>query len=119
MTYRVIDGVDVKTPTGIKSLKPGQVIKLSASSATVLIEAGKLIPIFEPVDNLNERMSIQGENTAPGEVMPYVTNFGVLVIPWNSDPRYHYWKKGGQSLCETLRELNRCDLIPKYRSIYN
>ncbi len=118
MTYKVIAGVDVKTPTGIKSLKPGQVIKLSTSSATALIEGGKIEQIFEPMDNLHERVCIMGSNCAPEEVKPYVTNFGVLVIPWNSDRKYHYWA-GGQSICVTLRELGRCDLIPKYRSIYN
>ena len=76
------------------------------------------MPIFEPVDDLNERMAIMGENTKPEEVRPYVTEFGVLVIPWNSDQKYHYWN-GGQSLCNTLKELGRCDLIPKYKSIYN
>lgn len=51
--------------------------------------------------------------------LPYVTDYGSLVIPWNSHPRYHYWKPGGQSLCETLKELGRCDLIPKYKSPYS
>lgn len=119
MIYKVIADVDVKTPTSIKSLKPGQVIKLSTASAAALIAAGKIEPIFEPVNNPGERMAIVGENCAPEEIRPYVTDFGALVIPWNSNARYHYWKKGGQSLCETLKELGRCDLIPKYRSIYN
>jgi len=59
---------------------------------------------------LNERMAIIGENTSPDEVLPYVTDFGVLVIPFNSPERYHWWK-GGMSPCDILRELGRCDLL--------
>ena len=36
---------------------------------------------------------------------PYLDAQGVLVIPFNSDPRYHWWA-GGQHVLETLRELN-------------
>lgn len=107
MTYKVIDDVGVKTPKGVKTLRRGQIIKLAASSAMALIEVGKIEPVIEPVDNLNERMAIQGENCAPEEVKPYISAFNTLVIPWNSAPRYHYWKKGGQSLCDTLKELGR------------
>lgn len=67
-------------------------------------------------ESLNERMAIMGEECEPEQVQPYVTESGILVIPWNSPARYHYWKKGGQSVCDTLRELGRCDLIPLYRS---
>ena len=70
-------------------------------------------------ESLSERMAIMGENCEPGQTEPYVTSFGVLVIPFNSDKKYHYWKPGGQSLCDTLKELGRCDLVEKYRSIYN
>ncbi len=73
----------------------------------------------EPADceTLNERMAIMGENCDPSQTEPYVTNFGVLIIPFNSDKKYHYWN-GGQSLCDTLKELGRCDLIPKYKFLY-
>lgn len=64
-------------------------------------------------ESLNERM---GENCSPEEKRPYISDSGILVIPWNSPARYHYWKKGGKSVCDTLRELGRCDLIPLYRS---
>lgn len=72
------------------------------------------------IDNevLNERMAIMGENCEPNRIKPYVTDFGVLVIPWNSESRYHYWNKG-QSVCDTLKELGWCDLIPKYKSFYS
>ena len=35
---------------------------------------------------------------------PYLDGDGDPVIPFNSDPKYHYWV-GGQSLATTLKEL--------------
>lgn len=67
---------------------------------------------------LSERMAIMGENCEPDQTKPYVTGFGVLVIPSDSNKKYHYWN-GGQSVCDTLKELGRCDLIPQYKSIYS
>ncbi len=82
---------------------------------------GKLVPVDEPtaakMAALNERMAMVGENCEPEEVKPYVTDFGVLAIPFNSNKKYHYWD-GGQSVCDTLLELGRCDLIDQYKSIY-
>jgi hypothetical protein len=34
-----------------------------------------------------------------------------LVIPVDSDPRFHYWKKCGQSIFDTLRELKAPDHV--------
>lgn len=36
---------------------------------------------------------------------PYLNNSGSIIIPFSSDPKYHYWK-GGQHLTETMVELN-------------
>jgi len=101
----------------IKIFPIGTIIKLPVKAAEIFIQQGKLVPVFELVNDLNERMCIMGENCEPGQVEPYVTEYGVLVIPWNSPKRFHYWNKG-QSVCETLRELGRCDLIEKYKSLY-
>ena len=35
---------------------------------------------------------------------PYLTPGGDLVIPHNSDPKYHWWK-GGQKVDKTVAEL--------------
>ena len=35
---------------------------------------------------------------------PYIDNSGNIVIPFNSDPQYHFWK-GGQNLLITLQEM--------------
>lgn len=37
---------------------------------------------------------------------PFINDRGELIIPFESDPRYHWWKLGGQSLAATLAELN-------------
>ncbi len=88
------------------------------------IYAGKLQPLPVAAElpsgyELAERMAIMGENTEPEQTEPYVTGFGVLVIPLDSPKKYHYWKDGGQGVCDTLRELGRCDLIQKYKSNYS
>jgi len=36
--------------------------------------------------------------------LPYLTPGGTLVIPFDSDPKYHWWK-GGQSVKETMAEV--------------
>lgn len=113
MTYRVINDVLIKTVSGDLELKKDQTVKLPEKIAQKLIEAGKIELQAIPYE-LAERMAIMGENCEPDQVKPYITNFGVLVIPFNSDPKYHYWKPGGQSICATLKELGRCDLIEKY-----
>lgn len=120
MEYEVTENFILKTSVGDIELSKGQYIKIQPWKVVKLVATGKIKPLVQPADReaLNERMAIMGENTTPEQIKPYVTSFGVLIIPWNSDPRYHYWK-GGQSLCDTLKELGRCDLIEKYKSIYN
>jgi hypothetical protein len=36
--------------------------------------------------------------------LPYLTPGGTLVIPFDSDPKYHWWK-GGQSVAATRAEV--------------
>src|SRR5262245_13338699 len=35
---------------------------------------------------------------------PYINTKGELIIPFTADPRFHWWN-GGQSIRQTLREL--------------
>jgi hypothetical protein len=44
---------------------------------------------------------------------PFITPAGELVIPADSDPRFHWWKKCGQSIFDTLRELKASDEVWK------
>jgi hypothetical protein len=118
--FKVIQELTVKVNGTIKTFQVGSIVKLPIQAAQMFIEQGKLEPVVEPAEpmSLNERMAIMGENTEPGQTQPHVTDFGVLVIPWNSDKKYHYWN-GGTSVGDTLRELGRCDLISKYKSLYS
>jgi hypothetical protein len=36
---------------------------------------------------------------------PYITDDGDLIVPHDSDPKYHFWHPCGQSIFHTLREL--------------
>jgi hypothetical protein len=36
---------------------------------------------------------------------PYIDNSGTIIIPFNTDNKYHYWN-GGQPLSDTMMELN-------------
>ena len=51
-------------------------------------------------------------------VPPYIDANGRLVVPLNSDPRFWWWKGGGQSLLETLREIKAPEsVVRKYVKI--
>jgi len=41
------------------------------------------------------------------QLKPYLTPTGDLVIPFDSDPRYHWWKPGSLKSWEFLGELKR------------
>lgn len=43
---------------------------------------------------------------------PYIEDM-TLVIPFDADPRFHYWKPCGQSIFETLRELGASEEVWK------
>ena len=48
--------------------------------------------------------------------MPYIDEHGILVMPFNCNPKYWWWA-GGQTIIETLRELNAPnEVIAKYVS---
>ncbi|NUO10028.1 MAG: hypothetical protein HUU08_15375 [Candidatus Brocadia sp.] len=87
----VIEDVTVETREGLKKLRAGVVVKISEKSADQLIETDKIKPL------------------------PYITDFGCLIIPYNSPIRYHWWN-GGQSVVNTLFELGAsCEVLAKYR----
>jgi hypothetical protein len=119
--YRVIQNLTVKVQGIIKTFPVGSIVRLPVKAAQMFVLQGKIeLVTEEPTDyeSLNERMALVGENYEPDQIEPFVDGLGVLVIPYNSDKKYHYWN-GGQSVCETLRELGRCDLIEKYKSFYS
>lgn len=95
MTFKVLKPFQIKTKAGLIGLKEGQVISVPEGKAIKLVSDGRIKPIE-----------------------PYITDFGSLVIPFDSDRRFWWWNRG-QSVCDTLREFGRCDLIIKYKSIYS
>lgn len=68
-----------------------------------------------PTKSIDETMNLDQTAWPP----PYINKSGTLVIPFNSDPKYHWWN-GGQSIRDTLRELGASDeIIRKYKSPYS
>src|SRR5574340_689301 len=139
MTYKVVKPFQIKAYGKLVELKEGARIDIPEEKATQLVESGKIVPAEEHKKGnigekirqegeetkqqeipeiLNERMAIMGEECDPEQINPYITDFGVLVIPFNSPKKYYYWN-GGQSVCDTLKEVGRCDLIEKYKSNYS
>ena len=93
MKFEVMEDFKIKTTSkGIIELSRGQVIEISPAQAQKL--ADKIRPL------------------------PHIDHSGTLIIPFNSPPEYHWWNRG-QSVCDTLKELGRCDLIEKYKSLYS
>jgi hypothetical protein len=68
---------------------------------------GKLA--VKPADRLTDdlRQSIRQRKAEIVTVLtrPHINDRGELIIPLTSDPRFHWWA-GGQSIAETLQELN-------------
>lgn len=93
--YRAIVDLKVKSH-GVEQIIPaGTVITLSEAQAAHLVEAGKVVPI---------RSSETDVSTPASAPMPCLDSGGDLLIPVDSDSRYHWWN-GGQSISVTLREL--------------
>ncbi|HOC61095.1 MAG TPA: hypothetical protein PKN70_14155 [Smithellaceae bacterium] len=44
------------------------------------------------------------------QIIPYIDKTGNIVVPFNADPKYHFWN-GGQSLAKTLMEINVTEKI--------
>jgi hypothetical protein len=42
------------------------------------------------------------------KAIPYIDNSGNIIVPFNSDLKYHFWN-GGQHLSDTLIELNAAE----------
>ena len=87
--------------------KVGASIGLDTDCATLRIEAPRGALTSEQKDELaiHKQDIIQILKDIQAANQPYINEHGVLVIPFDSDPRYHWWA-GGQSVLETLRELN-------------
>ena len=55
------------------------------------------------------------QTTKSERLIPYINERGELIIPLGSDPKYHWWTEEGQSIEETLKELQAPpDVMAKY-----
>lgn len=82
MQYQVLKEIEAKTVSGTRIIKAGQIINIPPEKAEKFVSEGKLAPLK----------------------MPYFESDGDLVIPFDSDQKYHWWA-GGQSISETIKEL--------------
>ena len=82
MKYYTKSELKIKKASGTFTIPCGKVIECSPGKAAKLIAEGKLAPLKEP----------------------YFEADGNLVIPFDSDPKYHWWN-GGQSISKTINEL--------------
>lgn len=95
MKFRVVKNITLKTNNGDIELREGQTIEVQPEKVSKLVEAGKLQPL------------------------PYITDYGTLIIPHNSPLLYHWWNRG-QSIKDTLRELEASDeILKRYKSPYS
>ena len=57
------------------------------------------------LDELREALRMNKQAILATLTRPYINTQGELIIPCTADRRYHWWA-GGQSLAQTLAELN-------------
>ena len=82
---------------GSVQLKDGDWLRIEAPKGALTSEIKDALTLNKK-EIIEELKDIQKVNR------PYVDKHSVLVISFDSDPRYHWWA-GGQSVLETLREL--------------
>ena len=82
---------------GSIQLKDGDRLRIEAPRGSLTSEIKNALTLSKK-EIIEELKDIQKVNR------PYVDKHSVLVIPFDSDPKYHWWA-GGQSVLKTLREL--------------
>lgn len=68
--------------------------------------ARKVLREIEEAKDSSPCQSIQSEPGPGSHERPYLDSEGDLVIPFSSDPRYHWWAKG-QGIEETMKEISK------------
>lgn len=59
----------------------------------------------ELIEALKARKAEAVEHLRQTQPLPYFDHDNGVVIPFDCDPRFHYWRLGGQSLAETEEDL--------------
>ena len=94
----------LKTEKGLSSELP------KPPKAHAQHEAWPTKPPEEPFDSFgstDDRRYLENEPVALCP-RPYVDGAGDLVIPFDSDPKYHWWT-GGQSTEQTIKEITEAN----------
>lgn len=58
-----------------------------------------------------QKIPVNNFKKSSEQPVPHIKN-GTLIIPWNSDPKYHWWNNG-QPIEKTLNELNAPEEVKK------
>ena len=74
-----------------------------------------LFDLKSRVPYIQKTQKIIGESIMSDKQNPYIDENGNVIIPFNSDPQYHFWK-GGQQLSLTLKEMNVAEDLWKKHS---
>src|SRR5262249_44457931 len=91
-----------------------------SNAQTLIARCRKLGAEFFPTPD--GRLKVRAQAPIPGPLLeelkncraevlslltrPHINEREELIIPFESDPKYHWWKPGGQSIAEILLELN-------------
>ena len=78
-------------------------LRIEAPKGTLTDDMKSALTVHKQ-DILQTLRNIQAANK------PYINEQGILVIPFDSEPRFHWWADG-QSMIETLKELDAPDEI--------
>jgi hypothetical protein len=72
--------------------------KMSRSEVGAMVQSARM---SAPADKSGDSPTPLNQNLPK----PYFKPDGTLVIPMAGDPKYHWWKNGGQSVYQTREEL--------------
>ncbi len=101
MRYQVLDPFKVKTPQGEMQLKAGQVITLPENKAIKLIEAGKINPIPETLNDLSPEQRESYEERAG--IMQYDGGLSREEAEREARCLYCMLTPGQRTLCEVKK----------------
>jgi predicted DNA-binding antitoxin AbrB/MazE fold protein len=88
---------EIEKVGGFVQLKDGDRLRIEAPMGSLTSEIKDALTLSKK-EIIKELKDTQEANE------PYIDKYGVLVIPFEGEKKYHWWA-GGQTILETLREL--------------
>jgi len=88
---------EIKKVGGFIRLKDNDRLRIEAPKGTLTSDIKDAV-------TLNKKEIIKKLKDTQKVNKPFINKHGILVIPFQSNPKYHWWA-GGQPILETLREL--------------